>query len=147
MWSAKKSILLSKICTAVVFTVALFCIVTVPWLDWFLFATGIEQPFYGLFVATLELGGVLALFLLAQLFTLLKNIGRDEVFTKSNVNLLRYISWCCFAGAIITFASGFYYVPWFFVAAAAGFVGLIVRVVKNVIAKAVIIKEENDLTV
>ena len=40
-----------------------------------------------------------------------------------------------------------YYIPFFFVAIAAGFVGLIVRVIKNVFAEAIALKDENDFTI
>lgn len=50
-------------------------------------------------------------------------------------------------GAAISLVSLFYYFPWVFVAVAAAFMGLIVRVVKNMVAKAVELQEEVDYTV
>jgi len=47
----------------------------------------------------------------------------------------------------ISFVSVFYYFPWVFVAVAAAFMGLIVRVVKNVVAQAVALQNEVDYTV
>jgi hypothetical protein len=61
--------------------------------------------------------------------------------------LLRNISWCCAFGALICIVSQFYYKPWLFIGVAAAFASLIVRIVKNIVEKAVILKEENDLTV
>ena len=40
-----------------------------------------------------------------------------------------------------------YYMPFLIVSAAAAFVGLILRVVKNVFAEAVRLKDENDYTI
>ena len=52
-----------------------------------------------------------------------------------------------FCGAIISLISTFYYFPWIFIAVAAAFMGLIVRVVKNVVAQAVELKNESELTI
>jgi len=66
------------------------------------------------------------------------------VFINGNVELLRRISWTCFMGAGLAAVSTYYYLPWLFLAAAAAFMGLIVRVVKNVVAKAVELQDEVD---
>jgi Flp pilus assembly protein TadB len=92
-------------------------------------------------------GAVPAAYLLYSLFRLLRRIETGQVFTADNVELLRRISWSCFAGAIIALISLFYYYPWVFVAVAAAFMGLIVRVVKNVVAQAVELQNEADYTV
>lgn len=84
---------------------------------------------------------------LAALIFLLKNIMKNEMFCRENVRLLWIISNCCFIVAAITFAGGFFWLPFFVIAGAAGFMGLIIRVVKNVMQKAVELREENDLTV
>ena len=49
--------------------------------------------------------------------------------------------------AFILLVSGFYYILFVIGAVAAGFFGLILRVVKNVIEQAVILKNENDFTI
>lgn len=90
---------------------------------------------------------VFAYITLYSLIRLLLNIGNDVVFVMQNVSYLRRISWCCFAVASITFVAGFWYVPFLFVAVPAAFVGLMLRVVKNVMHSAVDIKAENELTI
>ncbi len=95
--------------------------------------------FYGLLVPT-----AIALWFL---FRLLQNISSGEVFVDANVQCLRVLSWTCFLAAAICLASAFYYISYAFVAAMAGFMGLIMRVVKNVFAEAVAIKQENDFTI
>lgn len=92
-------------------------------------------------------GSVLGLAALAMLIRMLLNIYGDRVFVKQNVALLRMIAWCCFAVSAIAIYGGFTYPPFFFVAAAAAFVGVILRVVKNVMQGAVKLREENDLTI
>lgn len=98
-------------------------------------------------LATIYACCVPALAALACLDRLLNNIKKEDVFIQKNVALLRLISWCCFAVSIILAISGFYYILFLIVAVAAAFFGLILRVVKNVIEQAVIIKSENDLTI
>lgn len=99
------------------------------------------------FLITVYSSCIPAALLLLNLFTLLRRIGKDEVFISKNVESLRFISWFCFIGAIISFVSVLYYLPWIFVAVAAAFVGLIVRIVKNVFARAVSLQDDADFTI
>lgn len=98
-------------------------------------------------MVTIYSGSVPAAILLFSLYRLLHRIELGQVFIAINVEYLRRISWSCFSGAIICFASTTYYFPWVFVAIAAAFMGLIVRVIKNVIAQAVELKNESELTI
>ena len=85
--------------------------------------------------------------ILYSLLKLLFNIKGGRVFINQNATLLRVVSWCCFAIAIITFVGAFFYMPFGFVAFAGGFVGMMLRVLKNVMQSAVEMREENDLTI
>ena len=75
------------------------------------------------------------------------NISEGEVFIPENVSILRLLSWCCIAAGLVCLFSALYYMPFLIVSAAAAFVGLILRVVKNVFAEAVRLKDENDYTI
>ena len=90
---------------------------------------------------------VFAYITLYSLIRLLLNIGNDVIFVTQNISCLRRISWCCFAVACITGAAGFWYVPFFFMSVPAAFVGLMLRVVKNVMQNALELKTENELTI
>ena len=82
-----------------------------------------------------------------SLFFLLIKVLKHQVFTPQAVALVRIISWCLMLMGLSFIALG----KFFTIAPAMGlivlFVGLSVRVVKNVIEEAVSIKEENDYTV
>lgn len=78
---------------------------------------------------------------------LLRNLHRGQVFEQKNVRLLKIISVCCFAACIVCLAACPRIYSLGFVALAAGFVGLIVRIVKNVFSKAIPMRDELDLTV
>ncbi len=83
----------------------------------------------------------------ASLLKLLSNIKKDEIFVHMNVTLLRVLSYCCMFVGIeyIIFANR--YISMLFFAFAALFIGLILRVIKNVFDKAIEIREENDYTI
>ena len=90
---------------------------------------------------------VFATVILYALFRLLFNIKREEVFILKNATYLRIVSWCSFAIALITFVGGIYYMPLLFIAMAAFFAGVLLRVVKNVMYSAIELKQDNDLTI
>lgn len=147
MWNSEKSITLSKICV-IAFMVALLAgVVAAPFLIGEIVFILREARLLRLFLVTMYCGAVPAMALLVCLLMLLNNVSRETVFVRNNVSLLHTISWCCFIGTAIAAASYFYYKPWIIVAAAAGFMGLIVRVVKNVFARAVQLQDDADLTV
>jgi len=100
-----------------------------------------------LFLVTIYVGCVPAAALLFCLYLFLHRIGKGSVFVKENIFYLRFISWCCFFGAVICLVSGLYYFPWHVVGVAAAFAGIIVRVIKNVFAKAVSLQDDVKLTI
>lgn len=85
--------------------------------------------------------------ILISLLKMLYNIKKEQVFIMQNVNCLKIVSWSCFTIAAITFVGGFFYMPIAAIAAAAIFVGILLRVLKNVMQSAVELREENDLTI
>lgn len=149
MWTGEKSIILSKLCILLFLGLLLAVAVSAPWLTrWFVdFSQAGMQGKAAYFMATIYVGFVPAAYMLYSLLNLLRRIDAGQVFIAENVELLRRISWSCFLGAAIALASVLYYTPWFFVAVAAAFMGLIVRVLKNVFAQAVELKNEADYTV
>jgi len=148
MWNGERSIGLSKLCI-LVFLFALVAIaVSAPWLaGWFVDYSNAAQGSESFLLATIYIGSIPAAYLLYNLFHLLRRIEAGQIFIAENVECLRRISWSCFVGAGIAFISGFYYLSWLFVFMAAAFMGLIVRVVKNVVAQAVALQDEADYTV
>ena len=85
--------------------------------------------------------------ILFSLLLLIRNIRKEKVFTELNCKLLRIISWCCFAIAVIFVYLSFYFQIAIIVSAAAAFFGLILRVIKNVFERAIELKDENDFTI
>ncbi len=147
MWNDSKSIILSRI-SVVIFMLLLVAVdVTAPWLIPMTFSYVVKPGWAGWFFVTLYAGTVPAALLLISLYRLLRRIERGEVFIRKNVDSLRFISWCCFAGAVISAVSVIYYIPWVMVTIAAAFMALIVRVVKNVFARAAALQDDVDHTI
>ncbi len=92
---------------------------------------------------------ILAIFVLADvlMFRLLQRVKNGLVFTEKSVSLIRGVSWCCFAVCFLFAFLGIYFQLSFIVTFLGVFLGVCLRVIKNVIAEATEIKNENDLTV
>ena len=82
-----------------------------------------------------------------MLFALLIRVKGGRVFTDKSVALIRGVSWACYLLALSFIGIGFTYNVSFAAAFLAVFLGLCLRVVKNVLEEACRIKNENDLTV
>lgn len=143
-WNNDRSLLLSRVCVWV-FTVLLAALLlTAPWFwNWILWRSSVRMVYIGVTYAS----GVPAAVVLFCLHRLLRNISEEEVFIQENVCSLRIMSWCLIAAALVYLVGSLF--DWYLVvfAAAAAFVGLILRVVKNVFAQAVELKNENDFTI
>ena len=146
-WTAEKSVTLSIIVTILLSAVFICLIFTAPMVfQWFSQRTRSEEACSTL-IAVFYVCCLPAAAAVILLMKLLINIRTGKVFTHTNVILLRYLSWCCFFVVPITAIGSFSYISLFVIAAAAAFMGLILRVLKNIMAAATEIKGENDLTV
>ena len=149
MYDKYKSSLVSIIATFLFAALVIAACVLLPFFikmylgDSYETETGIRTALY----ICLYLCGCSSLTVSYFLLRILFNIRKNIVFDRKNVKYCRYISWCCFAACAAFFALGFFIPFSFAVSFAAAFIGLIVRVVKNLLNEAVDIKEENDLTV
>ena len=82
-----------------------------------------------------------------HLMRLLINVHNGNVFVVRNVTYLRYLAWCCAWVSAATFVAGCFYMPLLIVSFAAVFVCLLIRVIRHILAAAVDIKNENELTI
>ena len=150
MWTRDRSITLSVWCTT-----AMIALVVL---------TGVALPLRPLIGGTLlygeltdrHLAAVLpiyycfcvpALAALVSTYRILANLRRGVVFDAANVRLLRLISWAALAGGLVCVAATPIALAFLAVGLVCGFVGVVMRVVKNLIAAAVDLKAENDLTI
>ena len=152
MWTSNKSINLSLIlCVILILAIIAAGILAPFYLDEFFGFFNGNMPHNSTksiaFMLCFYPSAVLGILALSSLLKMLKKIKNEDPFCRANVKSLRIISLCFFIVALITFVGCFFYRPFIFIAAAAGFLGLILRVVKNVIQTAVELREESDLTV
>jgi hypothetical protein len=148
MWNHRKSTICSLVCTRAVMVVFAVIAAFLPKILGFYEVRGtLDAESIMPLMVILYCECAPALAALISLDRLLKNIRNERVFTVDNVRLLRVISWSCFGAAVLALAATKYYTLFIAVAGAAAFMGLILRVVKNVIEEAVVIKEENDYTI
>lgn len=155
MWNRKRSVTLSMVVCFIFVAILTAALFLGPWAvkTWFVVYRGwapcgdAMRDMLTLFKACFYPCAVFAYITLYSLIKLLFNIKSENIFIIENVKYLRRISWCCFAVAVITLIGGVFYIPFFAVAVAAAFVGLMLRVVKNVMQNAVEINAENELTI
>jgi len=82
------------------------------------------------------------------LFMLLYSIRRDRFFTERSVHLLQNISWAAVAAGFLAVPLFFFFIrEALFISFIALFLGVVLRVVADVIERANEIKEENDATI
>ncbi|OUN94473.1 DUF2975 domain-containing protein [Blautia sp. An46] len=148
-WNDDKSLLLTRVCVWLSAVALVLLCVSAPWLfSWFIQKRLILPPqsrdYFLVTTYTVAVPAAIALYMMNRL---LANIRKEEVFTEKNTRYLRGMSWCCLAAGLIFLVSSFYYLPFFALCAAAVFMALILRVIKNVFAQAEEIKKENDYTI
>ena len=147
-WTKDRSIVLSQVCIVLFAAVLLALDIGSYWIaKWF-----VQEKFFHwqkgiLLIVTICMGSILAWLCLGQLWELLNEIRKGNVFIRENVRRMRIISWCCAGAAGVCALSALYYLPFAFVTVAAGFMALIVRIVKNAFEQAIAMKDELDLTV
>ena len=148
-WNDDKSLLLTRVCVWLSAAALVLLCVSAPWLfSWFIQKRLILPPqSRDYFLVTTYTVAVPAAVTLYMMNRLLANIRKEAVFTEKNTRYLRGMSWCCLAAGLIFLVSSFYYLPFFALCAAAVFMALILRVIKNVFAQAEEIKKENDYTI
>ena len=81
------------------------------------------------------------------LHKMLSNIQQGLIFSVQNTASLRLVSWACFFAAIFLLIAAFKWPVLIFASGVIGFLGLFVRVIKNMLSEAIVIKEENDFTI
>lgn len=148
MLSQTKSVKLSLYLTD--FIIALFCAAAVfmpRFTKWYITYMGRPANVRAVILAVCYTCLPFAMTALFSLRQLLKNIMRGDTFITDNIKRLNILFLCCIAAAVISFFSGYFYLPFYIISVAAAFFSLILRVIKNVFRSAIEIKAENELTI
>jgi len=143
-----RSALLTLIALGILGSVLVLLAFTAPFLaKWFL--THFNRP-AGILPAILTTFYTILPFaagVLVAMWKLLTNILDGAVFIPQNVRLLRIVGILLFFATVIFLVAGYFYMPFYLLAVCAAFITLIVRVVKNCFAAAVVLQDENDMTI
>lgn len=148
-WNDQKSIKLTKGCIIIFALAYLAVIVSCPQLikRFVTYSYTARKISAAYFMATVYASAVPLGIILWNLYRLVGRIGEESIFTAGNIKRLRLISWMCFSVALICAISAFYYEFFLIIAACSAFMGLLIRVIKNVFVRAKELKEENDYTI
>lgn len=145
-----KSVMLTSVLVKVVYGLVAVCCVIAPFLvkryDSLVVASGQESVYFPVLI-TLYCAVPFAVVALVCLDILIRNIRLEQPFVTQNVTMLRIISYCCFAEVLVFVYLAVLKPFAVVVLIASGFMGLILRVVKNVFEQAIKIREENDFTI
>ena len=146
-WTQKASLRLTTIINWVAFATVVFLMFFIPVMArWYDDVSMTPPIFLPLCICLYQSAGQ-GLVVLLTLGRLLHNLNRDRIFVTQNVTCLRIISWCCFGVALVFLVLAWFRSLGLLVAFAAAFFGLILRVLKNVFARAVTLQEEADYTI
>ena len=146
--SHEKSAFISLICTWIVIVLALAVAVFLPKLVEIYTCQGVFRTNeYIHILVWMYLLYIPAGIVLVSLIMLLGNIRKEEIFVKKNIPLFRALSWGCFLASLILLVLSQYTDFFTLNAVVVAFIGLILKVVKNVFEEAIILKDENDYTI
>ena len=151
MWNKDKSLFLSRVIVKVCYVLlAVSCFVAPVMVRYYddavNAALGLPSVFVPLLV-TLYCAVPAAGAAIYCLDRLLTNISHEKLFINKNVSYLRIISWCCFIEAAVFIYFSCLKVFALMIVLAFAFLGLVLRIVKNVFQQAVSLREENDYTI
>jgi len=116
-------------------------------LRWYINLRGMHwQSGFGM-MAVIYLASVFGWVFLWKMWRLLGNLRAGIVFEEENVALLGAVRSCCAWAAAVFLLGCVFYLPFLFVAAALGFMALIVQIVRSIFRKAAQMQAELDLTI
>ncbi len=147
MKTENKSITLSIAFTTLFALAMLFLTVTIPWLVPFLCEILKHEKDVTFMTVVAYLAVPAGWGAVILLYKILFNINNKRVFVNENVKFLNILSWLCFYVGIVSAVASSRYVAFVFVSISAFFIGLIIRIVRNIIEEAIKLKEENELTI
>ena len=151
-WDDRKSITLTRYVVVLAILASAVAAVCGPWLvTWLMDTHHLRASGPAVGAALLVLGylcAALAFWMLYNLYRFLHRLEQGQVFVPQTVQALRRISWCCVGAALLCLPAGvLLYLPFAFLGIAAGFMALLVRVLKNAFEQAVRMKDELDYTI
>ena len=147
MKAENKSIILSIFFTTLFTLAMVFLTFSIPWLVPFLCELLEHENDVAFMNVIAYLAVPMGWGAVILLYKILFNIKKKKVFVSENVKFLNVLSYLCFYVGVVCAVATVRYIPFVFVSISAFFIGLIIRIVRNIIEEAIKIKEENELTI
>lgn len=134
MKANKKALTAASIVTYIFIIFLIAMAVALPGLvTWYVETMGRKQTLPTIIMITCYPCVPFALFTLLKVRKLISNLLNQEIFTASNAEIFKKISVYCLCISAITFAAGFFYMPFFIVFAGTGFFALASSIFKSII--------------
>ena len=142
------SLILSRAITIFLLALVGVCLIFLPSImeHYFLYRQ-MPMKLYAPLLTFCYICAVVAVVALLFFLWLLCRIAAGNIFDRKNVTMLEWLSICCLTICLVTAVAIAWYFPCIIIAFAAGFLFLILRVIRNVFAVAAEIKAENDMTI
>ena len=116
-------------------------------LNWYGTVRQLSSLEYWAIMIAFYICAVITAMALWKLEQLLRNILAGQVFVRKNVRHIRTVQWCCGLVSLVCLPAACCYLPLVFMVIIMAFLCLVVSVVAQIMAAAVEIREENDLTI
>ena len=146
-WTPANSLRLTQLLTLIVLLFAVAGLLCIPIITEWYDAVSDQPPIHIQLNVALYISDFLGIIAVWELLRMLGNIAKEQTFVNANVTCLRVISWCCFGVAAIWIPLIYFRMLSCFVTFVFSFAGLVLRVMKNLFAAAVDLREENDYTI
>jgi hypothetical protein len=116
------------------------------YMDWL---AGSTSELYAFLLPFLYVTGILALIIVNELRKIFKTLNRMDPFRMDNVKSFKLISVCCFSIAFLYLVKIFFFNSFLTIILMMVFIigGFFLLIIAEVFRQAVIVKEENDLTI
>lgn len=138
----------TKWCCRILALVVIVMIFAFPWvLGWFRTIRILSDTACSIVTVGFYLCVPVVLFALWSMDRLVGNILKKQVFILENVRYIRRIRWCCAGVSGLCIVPAWFYPPLALMVIIMAFLALVVSLVKNIMAAAVELREENDLTI
>ena len=144
----EKSLKTTKI--IVILLAAFFCffLLTAPLIfNWYCEQTENREGVANVLTAVFYACSPSAAVTLIYTFKFLKNLECGEIFTEKTVKYLKILSYACLSVVPLSIPLCFFFLAGLPIPAAAGYMWLILRIIKSIFEYGTKIKDENDLTV
>ncbi len=146
-WTKAHSLNLSIILVQVAFLLLVVTLFVIPpAVCWYDSVSG-REPVRFFLGATLYLSDLIGFLVIGALYRLLTNLRQEKVFIPQNASYLRMISWGLMAIALLLLIFSFARRLSLLFAFVMAFLGLILRVLKNVFEEAIALQNEQDYTI